>query len=74
MPIVVPISIFGLLLFYIVEQFLFRNYYKVPFMLSKVIVYTAINLMNYTGLVMLSGAFIVIFYISFQLNAEFTII
>jgi hypothetical protein len=73
-PIVIPISILGLIFFYLGEQYLFRNYYSVPFMLSKFIVYTAIDLLNYTGLILLSGSFLIVYYISYKLEAGFTII
>lgn len=43
-------------------------------MLSKFIVYTAIDLLNYTGLILLSGSFLVVYYISYKLEAVFTIV
>lgn len=42
-------------------------------MLSKFIAYTAITLLNYTGLILLSGSFLVVYYISIKLDAGFTI-
>ena len=66
-PIVVPISVIGLLYFYFSEVYLFRNYYAIPFMVSKDLVNTAIWLLSYTGLVTLIGGFLVVFYISNRL-------
>ena len=43
-------------------------------MLSKAIVDTAISLLRYTGLVSLSGCFIITIFISYKLQAGFTII
>ena len=66
-PIIVPISVIGLLYFYFSEVYLFRNYYAIPFMVSKHLVSTAVFLLRYTGLIALAGGFIVVFYISKRL-------
>jgi hypothetical protein len=73
-PIVVPISVVGLLYFYFSEVLLFRNNYSVPFMVSKHLVDTAVWLLRYTGLITLTGGFIVVFYISYALNVDFTLV
>lgn len=58
--------------FHFGEQYLFRNKYSVPFMLSKDLIDTAISILRYTGVITLAGSFIVTFFISYQLKAEFT--
>ena len=46
-PIIVPVSVLGLILFHLSEQYLFRNKYSVPFMLSKDLTDTAISILRY---------------------------
>lgn len=72
-PVVVPISVAGMVYFYFSEVYLFRNHYSVPCMVSKHLVDTAVWLLRYTGLIMLTGGFVVVYYVSVQSNSDFGI-
>ena len=73
-PIVVPISIVGLFLFYFTEVYLFRTHYNVPRMLSKHIANTAQRLLNYIVLVIAAGQTLMIIYIAYTLDSGLTTI
>lgn len=62
-PIVVPISIVGLTVFYFTEGELFRTKYRVPTLLSASITMAATRLMDFTGIIMSSGQLIIIIYL-----------
>ena len=49
-PIIVPVSVLGLVIFHLTEQYLFGNKYSAPFMLSKDLTDTAISLLRYPHL------------------------
>ena len=64
-PVVVPISIVGLTIFYFTEGELFRTKYKVPTLLSASITMAATRLMDFTGIIMSSGQLIIIIYLKY---------
>jgi len=68
-PIVVPISIAGLFLFYLCESYLFRTSYNVPHMLSKHISNTAIAILNYLVFIISAGQALLIIYIELTLRS-----
>lgn len=72
-PIIVPISVLGLIFFYFAETELFRSSYKVPNMLSMSITRTAIRLLDFTGIIFSSGQILIVFYIKFIFNSNFTL-
>lgn len=72
-PVVVPISMFGLIFFYFTEAELFRTSYRAPNMLSISITRTAIRLMDYTGVVLAGGQILIVFYIKFIFGSKFTL-
>lgn len=63
-PVVVPISIIGLVLNYFIEKDLYRKIYNVPNMLSSMVNDSAIELLEYFPLIISLGEFIVYIYVS----------
>ena len=61
-PIVVPISIFGLLINYWIEKCLFSRVYSIPNTTSSMVNDSAIELMEYFVLIISLGEFIVFLY------------
>lgn len=61
-PVVVPISIIGLSLNYLLEKYLYGSVYSMPNMLSSMINDSAIELMEYFPLILAIGEFIIYFY------------
>ena len=72
-PVVVPISIFGLIFFYFTEAELFRSSYRAPNMLSISITRTAMRLLDFTGVTLSIGQILIVFYIKFIFGTEFTL-
>lgn len=72
-PIIVPISVLGLIFFYFAETELFRSSYKVPNMLSMSITRTAIRLLDFTGIIFSVGQILIVFYIKFIFHSKFLI-
>lgn len=62
-PVVVPISIIGLILNYLIEKDLYRKVYNVPNMLSSMVNDSAIELLEYFPLIISLGEFIVYIYV-----------
>ncbi len=71
-PIVVPISIFGLILFYFTEGEIFRTSYNVPNMLSLSITKAAIRLLDSTGVILSVGQILIVLYIKFTFKSPWT--
>lgn len=71
-PLVVPIAIFGLIIFYFTEAELFRSSYRVPNMLSMDLTRMAMRLLDYTGLVFSIGQLLTVLFIKFTLKASFS--
>jgi hypothetical protein len=72
-PIIVPISILGLILFYFTETELFRTSYRAPNMLSISITRTAMRLLDYTGVILAGGQILITAYIKFAFNGTYTL-
>lgn len=72
-PLIVPISICGLIFFYFTEAELFRSSYRAPNMLSISITRTAMRLMDFTGAVLSIGQILIVFYIKFLFGSTFTL-
>lgn len=72
-PIVVPISILGLVIFYLTEAELFRVKYKMPNMISLHITNAAMRLLEFTGIVMTGGQFLITFYIKYLFQSSFNV-
>lgn len=72
-PIIVPISIFGLIFFYFAETELFRTSYRAPNMLSMNITLTAMRLLDYTGVVLSGGQILITLYVKFIFSSTFTL-
>lgn len=64
-PLIVPISVLGLIFFYFTETELFRSSYRAPNMLSISITRTAMRLLDFTGVVLTAGQLLIVVYIKF---------
>jgi hypothetical protein len=62
-PIVVPISVLGLGLNYMIEKYLYRYIYSAPNMLSDMVNDSALEMMEYFPLIISMGEFIIFSYI-----------
>ena len=72
-PIVVPISIAGLSFFYFSQAELFRTSYSAPNMLSISITNAAMRLLDFTGIMLAIGQFLVVFYIKYNYSGVWTV-
>ena len=61
-PIVVPVSIAGLIFNYWIEKCLYGNTYKAPNMISSMVNEVAIELLEYFPLILSVGEFLIYFY------------
>ncbi len=61
-PIVVPLSIFGLIFNFIVEKYLFGSSYSAPNMISKAVNDSCIELLEYVPLILSLGEFLIYMY------------
>ncbi len=72
-PLVVPISIFGLIFFYFTEAELFRSSYRAPNMLSISITRTAMRLLDFTAVILAIGQILIVVYIKYIFGGDFTL-
>lgn len=72
-PVVVPISIAGLSFFYFSQAELFRTSYSAPNMLSISITNAAMRLLDFTGIMLAIGQFLVVFYIKYNYSGVWTV-
>lgn len=61
-PVVVPISIIGLIINYFVEKYLFGAYYSAPNMISSALNKSCIELFEYVPLILSIGEFLIYMY------------